>query len=234
MRQARYDAVADFYATGFDSTDDSVSRALLDLLGPVSGLRVLDIACGHGRVTREIARRGAQVTGVDLSENLIQKALSSERSRPLAIVYLHADISAANTLENAAFDAVTCHFGLSDIDDLDGAIASASDALKPGGRFVFSILHPCFPGDGNEISGAWPTDGRYYDEGHWTAQGARSGLRRRVGANHRMLSTYLNALSAHGLLVDRVAEPEPAPDWDQAHYADRMPVFFAARALKTR
>jgi SAM-dependent methyltransferase len=67
MPDARYDAVADFYAAGFDSTADSVSQALLDLLGPVTGARVLDVACGHGRITREIARRGATVTGVEIS-----------------------------------------------------------------------------------------------------------------------------------------------------------------------
>lgn len=52
MTQARYDAVADFYTSGFDSTDDPATRALLDLLGPVAGLRVVDVACGHGRVSR--------------------------------------------------------------------------------------------------------------------------------------------------------------------------------------
>jgi len=51
MTQARYDAVADFYASGFDSADDPATRGLLDLLGPVDGLRVVDVACGHGRIT---------------------------------------------------------------------------------------------------------------------------------------------------------------------------------------
>jgi 2-polyprenyl-3-methyl-5-hydroxy-6-metoxy-1,4-benzoquinol methylase len=232
MDVARYDDIADFYTDRFNSTDDSVSLALLELLGPVAGLRVLDIACGHGRITRELARRGADVTGLDISRNLISKAISTQRSQPLPIRYIHADVSAANILDDAVFDAATCNFGLSDIDDLDGAIATASAAVKPGGRFVFAILHPCFPGDGDQISGAWPAGGRYYDEGHWAAQGAHSTLRQQVGANHRMLSTYLNTLSAHDLLVDRVAEPEPAPGWDQSHRADRMPVFFVARARR--
>jgi 2-polyprenyl-3-methyl-5-hydroxy-6-metoxy-1,4-benzoquinol methylase len=71
MVLARYDAVADFYVSGFDSVDDSVSVALLDLLGPVGGLRVLDVACGHGRITRELSQRGADVTGVDISAKLM-------------------------------------------------------------------------------------------------------------------------------------------------------------------
>ena len=231
MPDARYDAVADFYAAGFDSTADSVSQALLDLLGPVTGARVLDVACGHGRITREIARRGATVTGVDISEKLILKALSAQRVEPLPISYLHADIAAGVAPDSTDFDAVTCNFGLSDIDDLDGAISVISKALRPGGRFVFSILHPCFPG-GNDISGAWPSDARYYDEGRWTATGPRSTLRHQVGATHRMLATYLNTLVAHDLAVDQVAEPLPDPDWDPSHQVDRMPVYLVVRALK--
>ena len=81
MTQARYDAVADFYTSGFDSTDDPATRALLDLLGPVAGLRVLDVACGHGRITRELARRGAQAAGIDISGNLISQGQGKRAER---------------------------------------------------------------------------------------------------------------------------------------------------------
>ena len=231
MAPARYDAVADFYVSGFDSTGDPGTRALLDLLGPVAGLRVLDVACGHGRVTRELARRGAQVTGIDISGNLIGKARKTEQDERLGIRYLHADIAAPGVLGQGGFDAAVCNFGLSDIDDLDAAISNISAALRPRGFFTCSILHPCFPG-GKDISGAWPADGGYYDEEHWTAQELRSSLRRQVGANHRMLSTYLGTLRRHDLWLDQLAEPRPEPDWDQAHDADRKPVFLAASFVK--
>lgn len=231
MAHARYDAVADFYVAGFGSTDDSVSQALLGLLGPLTGLDVLDVACGHGRITRELARRGANVVGIDVSGNLIKKAREIEQNEPLGIRYIHADVTVRGILGSAMFDAAACSFGLSDIDDLDGAIAAISNTLRPGGRFVFSVLHPCFAG-GKDISGSWPATGRYYDEGRWTAQGALSTLRRQVGANHRMLSTYLNTLRAHDLWLDQIAEPPPAPGWDPAHDADRKPVHLVARSLK--
>ncbi len=230
MVLARYDAVADFYISGFDVTDDSVSVALLDLVGPVDGLRVLDVACGHGRITRELSRRGAEVVGIDISGNLLRKAGEAERDEPRGIRYIHADVT-SGLPSKAPFDVATCSFGLSDIDDLDGAIAAVSAALRPRGRFVFSILHPCFAG-GKDVSGSWPTAGSYYDEGHWTAQDALSTLRRQVGASHRMLSTYLNTLRRHDLWLDQMAEPLPAPDWDQAHDADRKPVFLVARTVK--
>ena len=233
MVQARYDAIAEFYIEGFDSINDPASRALLDLLGPVAGLQVLDVACGHGRITRELARRGASAAGIDLSGALISRALEIEQDEQLGIRYLHDDVTMPGCLGNydGDFDLAVCNFGLSDIDDLDAAITAVGDALKPGGCFAFSIVHPCFAG-GADISGSWPASGSYYDEGHWTAQGVRSGLRRLVGANHRTLSTYLATLRRHGLWLDELAEPLPPPDWDPAHDADRQPVFLVARCVK--
>ena len=231
MAEARYDAVADFYVAGFDSTDDPAAAALLDLLGPPAGLDILDVACGHGRITRELARRGAGLTGIDISGVLIGVAREAERGQPLGIRYLHADVTSPGWRGATTFDAVTCSFGLSDIDDLDGASAAIAAALRPGGKFVFSILHPCFAG-GQDISGSWPTTGRYYDEGRWTAGDAKSTLRRQVGASHRMLSTYLRAFRQHGMWLDQIIEPPPPPDWDAEHDADRNPVFLVARFLQ--
>jgi SAM-dependent methyltransferase len=232
MTIARYDAVADFYVSGFDSVDDSVSAALFDLVGSVAGLRVLDVACGHGRTTRELARRGADVVGIDIAGSLLARARQIEQDDPLGIRYVHADVTVSGVLEAAAFDVATCSFGLSDIDDLDGALATVASALRSGGRFVFSILHPCFSG-GPEISGSWPDAGSYYDEGRWTASGERSTLRQRVGASHRTLSTYNATLRRHGFWLDRLVEPRPREDWDPAHDADRKPVFLVARAVLT-
>ncbi len=232
MADARYDAVADFYATGFDSLTDSVSQALLNMLEPVAGLHILDVACGHGRITRELARRGAQVVGLDISGMLVERA-GDRASDRLGISYRHADVTAPQALGRNEFDLVACSYGLSDIDDLDVAGAAIAGALRPGGRFVFSILHPCF-GGGEDIAGSWPSSGAYYDEGRWTARESRSTLRRQVGASHRMLSTYLSTLRLHSLWLDQIAEPRPAPDWDPVHDADRKPVHLTIRAIRTR
>jgi ubiquinone/menaquinone biosynthesis C-methylase UbiE len=235
MAVARYDGIADFYEAGWSGPpDDPASVALFELLGAVAGLRVLDVACGHGRITRELARRGAEVVGVDIAASLISKAEVAESAQPLGIRYLHADVtSPACLIDHGPFDAVVCAFGLSDIDDLDGALGTVSRALRPGGSFVFSILHPCFAG-GQDVSGSWPTAGRYYDEGWWTADDRLSTLRRQVGANHRMLSTYVNALRRHDLWVAAIAEPPPPADWlDQRADAARSPVFLVAHCTRT-
>jgi 2-polyprenyl-3-methyl-5-hydroxy-6-metoxy-1,4-benzoquinol methylase len=228
---ARYDAIADSYAAEFTSAADPVCTALLELAGPLAGLTVLDIACGHGRLSRELAGRGARVTGLDISARLIELAEQAEQARPLGISYLVADI--ARWQPAAVFDLVTCSFGLSDIDDLDGCAQAVAGALRPGGRFAVSILHPCFGGGAN-VSGSWPAGQSYYDERRWNADGELSTLRRQVGANHRMLSTYITTMRRHGLRLDQLTEPAPPAQWAAARSdAARQPVYLVTSFIRS-
>jgi SAM-dependent methyltransferase len=229
---ARYDEIADFYhgAVG-DRLDDPASGALFELLPGPAGLRVLDLACGQGRVSRELARRGARVVGVDISAALLERARSAEVAEPLGIAYLEADVSAPSLLEGERFQAVACHFGLADIDDLDATAANVARLLETGGPFVFSILHPCFPGWGVDAPSSWPPGEGYYVERWWLAE--NPGFRGKVGANHRMLSSYLNVLVEHGLAIDRVIEPHPVGEWLRANPSDDLvPVFLVVRCRR--
>src|SRR2546430_11791226 len=56
---------------------------------------------------------------------------------------------------------------------------------------------------GSLVAADWPPDGGYYHEGWWRTDAEHSDLRRRVGSNHRMVSTYLNALVQHGLVLEQ-------------------------------
>jgi ubiquinone/menaquinone biosynthesis C-methylase UbiE len=229
VMSARYDAVADTYAAGPDDLTNPAATALLELAGTVVGERVLDLACGHGVVARELSRQGADVVGLDLSTNLLDRARAIESDAPLGIRYVHGSATDVEVLQDERFDVVVCNYGLSDIDDLDAACATVARLLAPGGRFVFSILHPCFGGD-EQASGAWPTAGTYYDEGWWRAIGALSTLRREVGANHRMVSTYVNAMVGHGLTIDAMVEPRPEASWTvERPDAATQPVYLVAR-----
>src|SRR5262245_5685778 len=88
----RYDLIADFYhgVIGNKITDPATAT-LLHLIGDVRGLRVLDLACGQGRVARELARRGALVVGIDISRALLDKARAAESEGPLGVTYLSVD-----------------------------------------------------------------------------------------------------------------------------------------------
>jgi SAM-dependent methyltransferase len=225
----RYDEIADFYdkVVG-DDVSDSVAATVLELAGNVSGLRVLDLACGQGRLSRELARRGASVVGADLSEKLLDKARASE---PLGIAYVHVDVTAPDALAGERFDGVVCHFGLSDIDDLGATLATVARVLPEQGWFVFSIVHPCFPGSGPDAPSSWPPGRGYHEEGWWLAD--NPGFRGKVGANHRTLSTYLNGLLHHGLQIERITEPEPEPGWFEAKGGDEaVPLYLVVRCTR--
>ena len=117
---------------------------------------------------------------------------------------------------------------LMDMEDYESAIGEASRVLKPGGRFVSAITHPCFESrnlDGAEVCG-WETrilpDGtkenlflrtRDYFKRHSDTVEWKKSERRPYGFTtthfHRTLSDYVNTLSRHGLLVRRIKEPMP-------------------------
>jgi SAM-dependent methyltransferase len=231
MTVARYDAMAAFYdETVGDDVSDPSTAALLDLVGHVRGLRVLDLACGQGRISRALARAGATVVGVDLSAALLDVAHAFERTAPLGIDYRRADVTAPGVLAGERFEAAVCNQALADIDELDRALAVVAAVLPAGSAFTFSLLHPCFPGFGPTAPSSWSPEG-YYAEGWWLAPSP--GFRGRVGANHRTLSTYLNALHRHGLALDEVREPPPGPSLEaRLPGAPAVPWFLVARCLR--
>jgi 2-polyprenyl-3-methyl-5-hydroxy-6-metoxy-1,4-benzoquinol methylase len=234
-RSARYDEVADFYEQfAPDRYDDPPMAALLQLIGDVAGLRLLDLACGQGRLSRELARRGAQAVGIDLSAAQLEKAHAREAAQPLQIAYIHADAAAPDALAGARFDGVACSFGLSDIDDLDGVIATVARTLRRGGLFAFSIVHPCFPGwEPKQATSSWRPGAGYYDEGWWRFDGPARSLRAKVGANHRTLSSYLNTFTRHGLILDEIVEPPPPSDWlADPPSVGPVPIYLVARCRR--
>ncbi len=201
---ARYEPVANWYG---EYTKNWGREPLALLPDELAGQRVLDLACGNGRITPWLAERGARMTGVELSDGLLEQARQVEASRPLGIRYLQGDATNTQWWDGEPFDGVLCHMALMDIDDLAGALSTVAAVLVPGGWFSFSILHPCFPGgDAESWSGlsSWPPEHGYEREGWWNSEG--TGIRGHVGGNHRMLSTYLNAILAAGLVPEQFAE----------------------------
>jgi SAM-dependent methyltransferase len=199
----RYDSQADWY---LDYTRNWGAILSDHLPQSLTGRRVLDLCCGYGTLSRTLAERGADVVGVDLSIRLIERARQLQESAPAVISYLVGDAATTDWWDGRPFDLVISNMALMDVDDLDGALTSVRRVLAPSGRFTFALFHPCFPGDGRARP-SWP-DGGYSQEGWWTT--GEEGVRGHVGAHHRMLSTYLNAVTGAGLTIDRVTEP-PAP-----------------------
>ena len=113
-------------------------RDLIGLLAPQSGERILDVGCGTGQLTAEIARAGASVTGIDQSAAMIAQARSNFPD-------LRFDVQDVCSLPfDEEFDAVFSNAALHWVVRADAAAAAMAGALKPGGRLVVE-----FGGRGN-------------------------------------------------------------------------------------
>lgn len=210
--KARYDAITDWYAAWVGDGDGLIAEGAGGLLPRnVRGARVLDVACGHGRASRGLGRRGAVVVGVDISAGLIESARACEATQPLGIRYHVADLAEVDQWwDGVFFDGAVCEMAMMDIDGLDGTVRAVAATVRPGGWFVISMVHPCFPGNEAGLS-SWPPDHSYFHEGWWTSTDHNpDGVRIRVGASHRTMSTYLNTLIDAGFSLERMVEP-PAP-----------------------
>ena len=165
MPVARYDSIAEFYVgRAGGGLDDPVGASLLELLDDVAGQRVLDLACGHGRAALELSRRGAVVTGLDLSARLLERGRIAAGEARVEVRWVHGDATLPDVLAGETFEAVASHFALTDIDDLDDVLTTVARVLRPGGPFVFSILHPCFAGHGADAPSTWRPGTSYFDE----------------------------------------------------------------------
>ncbi len=111
------------------------------------GERVLDVACGNGLTSRRMAAAGAEVVGVDFSREMIAHAWqrTSEYADRLDFRVLDAtDEDALLALGEGQFDAALCAMALFDMAEIDPLMRALRRLLRPGGRFVFSVVHPCF------------------------------------------------------------------------------------------
>jgi len=108
-------------------------RDLLALLAAKPGERILDVGCGTGQLTDEIAQSGAEVVGIDSSPAMVATARRNFPQRRFEV----ADLTALNFVSE--FDAVVSNAALHWVRDQQAAIASIARALKRRGRFVFEM-----------------------------------------------------------------------------------------------
>ena len=212
------DVWEDFQETGKDFSRDRVhGPALLRALGPVKGLRILDIGCGQGRFTRRLGKRGAQVTGVDWSKAMIDTARRHERLQPLGIEYRRMDAqNVSRAWPPATFDRVVACMSLMDMPNAPAVVRAVHRLLRPGGRFVFSVSHPLNtaaiqwerPSAGVRERGAMLVD-RYFEEGPRQTQWAMARLKRPFATPywHRTLESWFGLLRRSGFVVDSLTEP---------------------------
>ena len=197
-----YDEVAAAYSRARDPDGTGlVDPVLSELIGEVAGRDVLSLACGQGQDARLLARLGATVTAIDISDEMLRHARRHEAADPRGITYVQGDVQDLAPFAAARFDGVVCHMALMDIPDLAATIRSVARVLRDGGWFVFSIVHPCY-GSHVEILDDYLLDHRYLKvvPVDWLPD----------HAYHRPFGDYVNGLARAGFSVERVVEEHTA------------------------
>jgi len=121
--------------------------AIVRMLDPQPGQRVMDAACGNGILSRRIAALGAEVVAFDFSEELIKLARLRTPSSSHQLTYHVLDATdqpALLSLAEHGFDSALCNMALFDISDVEPLFRALPKLLKPGAIFVFSLTHPAF------------------------------------------------------------------------------------------
>ena len=117
------------------------------LLGLRRGQSALEVACGNGNFARRMAKAGAKVVALDFSEVFIDRARARTVEDADMVDYLVLDATDSGqlmALGEERFDAAVCTMALFDMAEIEPLAAALPRLLKPRGRFVFSVIHPCF------------------------------------------------------------------------------------------
>lgn len=131
----------DRYATGVPEDE---ARLVLGLLDAAPGSSVIDVGCGNGRWCRVLASQGVEVTGVDGTAALVERA----RSHDDGVDYRRIDLTDAAglaALPDAAYDGALALTVLMNLADIEPLAAAAARILAPGAPLVIKEVHPCFP-----------------------------------------------------------------------------------------
>jgi len=119
-----------------------VRLAWIDDLAGLAGRRVLDVGCGGGLLSEAMARRGATVTGIDKSPDLLSVArLHLLESAPLKVEYLETTAEELVRQAPAAYDVVTCMELLEHVPDPASLVAACASLVAPGGSVFFSTIN---------------------------------------------------------------------------------------------
>ena len=212
--------------------------ALISLMPEIAGMAVADLGCGTGVMCRWLVDQGAaSVVGIDASEQMLSRA-REQNTDVGRLRFEQKDIEGVD-FAPASFNLVISGLALHYVADFAGVAHRVSQALRPGGCFIFSVEHPIvtcgqreWVHDENGTRRHWPVD-RYLDEGSRSV--LWMGLAE-VPRQHRSVSSYVNGVLGAGLVFRSLLEPGPdekaIATWPRLNDQRRRPPFLVIRADK--
>ena len=221
--------------------------AVMEALAPQPGEEILDLGAGTGVLAPLIAKAGAHYTGLDASEKLLQMARQHHHNLGKFLLGDARRLAAHPQLHAEYYDGVVFLLSIQDMDPLDEVVEGVAWVLKPGGRVVILMTHPCFRVP-RQSGWGWDEDrklqfrrvDRYLTPLPVPLKPypGESGVSRSF---HRPLQDYINTLAQNHLWVDQLIE---IPTYKTATTGPRakaenlanqeIPLFLCLRAWKVR
>ncbi len=151
-----WDQKASFWDNKMGDNGNDFQRLLVGpacerLLNLQRGETVFEIACGSGVFARRMAQLGVHVIATDFSAQFLERAHARPSGYAGNIEYRLLDATREDqivALGKQRFDAVVCNMAMMDMTEINPLMRGIRQVLKPGGRFVFSLTHPCFNNTG--------------------------------------------------------------------------------------
>jgi len=249
-KDTSWNTVAKWYDTlqesgGSDHYQNVIIPGALRLVGPHEGMRILDVACGQGVVSRAMSQLGAAVTGVDAGQDLV--AAANARGGGTFVVGDARRLGDAKL--EPGYDTATCIMALGNIEPIDPVFEGVASLLKPGGALVFVISHPSFRAPG-QTSWGWDDSGSQARQFR-RVDGYLSPGQHRISMHpgdapdvvtwtfHRPLQAYVKALAAAGFVIEsleewpgqRISQPGPRAA-EENRTRQEIPLFLAVRAVR--
>ncbi|MBT3274585.1 MAG: class I SAM-dependent methyltransferase, partial [Spirochaetales bacterium] len=174
---------------------------LLEFASPVEGLSVLDAGCGEGRISRKLHDLGADVMGIDVSQNLIDMAVDRRDGRD--IEYRCLDLSDPPSLDLVgAFDLVVSNLAIDDAPEYVGFIGTICEMASERSRIVLSKNNSYSAVVRGKVE-------NYFDTGKSVEYAGMASVGVKVFYYHRTFEDYINEFSKHGFFLSRMSDLNP-------------------------
>ncbi|MEO8209007.1 MAG: class I SAM-dependent methyltransferase [bacterium] len=185
---------------------------LWEFAGDVKDLFVLDAGCGTGYLSQKLREKGAKVTGIDLSEKMIELA---KKNNP-QIDFFVGSCSVMSNIQSDYFDVLIANYVIMDTPELQETIDEFYRVLKPKGKAILIFSHPCFPQDKATLSETNNDVNYLWDYPYFTpikrTEPPWGNFKTNFIWFHRSLSDYWKAFKSSGFHVIDFEEPRLTPD----------------------